>query len=390
MNAAVCRRSITIRPCFALVLSFLLAACQPSPTAQPHPATPLVQPTSTFIESSHGTPTSSLPPEQSGLPNTSSNPASDLPQTTAIPLRFTFPTPGPEAENHWRPPLYSVPWALGPYDHFYFTRPIAADQVNWPLANYRYGYIWEGATLVHTGIDIDAEPGTPVHAAGPGTVMWAGYGVFYNKDDPTDPYGNAVSIKHDFGYNGKSLYTIYGHMERVDVIRGQHVEAGDLIGIVGSTGKSTGPHLHLEVRMEQNNYYATFNPELWLAPPQGWGVLTGRVMDDHGNLLTEAELTVTSLDTGKQKIARTYGQYGVNGDQYYNENLVLADLPAGEYRLGYEIKNDKDETLRSYLAQITIRPGAITYFTFTDKTGFETDARPLVVESDLWTEAGNP
>ena len=58
------------------------------------------------------------------------------------PLRFTFPTPGPAPKFSLRPALYEVPWALGPYDHFYFSRPIAADEVNWPLADYRYGGIF--------------------------------------------------------------------------------------------------------------------------------------------------------------------------------------------------------------------------------------------------------
>jgi hypothetical protein len=179
-------------------------------------------------------------------------------------------------------------------------------------------------------------------------------------------------------------------MDRTDVIRGQRVEAGNQLGVVGTTGKSTGPHLHFEVRMEENDYYATFNPELWLAPPQGWGLLAGRVLDEHGRLLTETELSVTSLETGKTRTARTYGPLGVNGDQYYNENLLLADLPAGDYRLGLAIKNDNGDVLRTYTAQATIRPGAVTYFAFIDRSGFDTAAQPVKAKSPLWTDASNP
>jgi murein DD-endopeptidase MepM/ murein hydrolase activator NlpD len=94
--------------------------------------------------------------------------------------------------------------------------------VNWPLANYRYGGVFL-PDVVHTGIDIPAPLGTPVIAAGAGRVTWAGYGLFRGVEDTTDPYGLAVAIKHNFGYNGDTLYTVYGHMEQVDVVVGQQV-----------------------------------------------------------------------------------------------------------------------------------------------------------------------
>jgi len=89
-------------------------------------------------------------------------------------LEFSFPTPASEAISLWRPPLYPVPWALNPFDHFFFVRPIAADEINWPLANYRYGGIFFGTDIVHTGIDIPAPRYTPVYASGAGKVSWAG------------------------------------------------------------------------------------------------------------------------------------------------------------------------------------------------------------------------
>ncbi len=80
---------------------------------------------------------------------------------TLEPFRFYLPTPGAAPISGWRPPLYPIPWAVSPYDHFYFARPIAADQVNWPLADYRYGGVWT-PPFVHTGVDIDAPYGTPI------------------------------------------------------------------------------------------------------------------------------------------------------------------------------------------------------------------------------------
>ncbi len=90
--------------------------------------------------------------------------------TSLPPLRFTIPTPGAEPVSDWRPPLYPVPWAISPNDHFYFVRPIAANEINWPLASYRYGGMFFG-NVVHTGIDIPTGKGTPIVAAGAGGII---------------------------------------------------------------------------------------------------------------------------------------------------------------------------------------------------------------------------
>jgi murein DD-endopeptidase MepM/ murein hydrolase activator NlpD len=145
---------------------------------------------------------------------------------------------------------------------------------------------------VHTGIDIDAPTGTPVRASAPGRVLWAGYGVYAGKYDSKDPYGLAVTLQHDFGFKGEKLYSIYAHMNEIYVQPNQMVNTGDILGIVGETGATTGPHLHFEVRWKQNMFNSTLNPELWLAPPQGWGVLAGRVMNTSGSFYTSQDVTV--------------------------------------------------------------------------------------------------
>ncbi len=105
-----------------------------------------------------------------------------------VPFQFSLPTPGAEPVSAWRPPLYPIPCAMSPYDHFYFARPIAADMVNWPTADYRYGGVFFGRNIVHTGVDIPTPEGTPILAAGPGTVVWTGWGLFTetpgNQEDP--------------------------------------------------------------------------------------------------------------------------------------------------------------------------------------------------------------
>lgn len=281
------------------------------------------------------------------------------------PLRFTFPTPAPEPLSLWRPPLYPLPWALGPYDHFFFARPIAADEVNWPLADYRYGGIFFGWNIIHTGVDIPVPKGTPIYAAAGGKVVWAGNGLYTSNPEANDPYGLAVVIRHDFGYNGRRLHTVYAHMDRVDVIYGQRVETGTQLGVVGTTGATTGPHVHFEVRIETNSFYATRNPELWMAPPQGWGVLVGRVLNTNGSILERKDLQVFSIETGQKWNSITYGGAPANSDEYYRENMVLSDLPAGFYLVSIEYLDEK------YEGTVYIPPGGIGYFTFRGAYGFD-------------------
>lgn len=363
------------KPLGALFLAAaLLSACSPAGSIN---AGKIIEPQETAVlsgseELSAAAPAATLESEGLITPQAASNNSDDI-------LRFTFPDAAPEPESLWRPPLNDVPWALNPHDHFLFVRPIAADEVNWPLADYRYGGIFPGSDppIVHTGIDIPNPRGTPVQAAGPGKVVWAGYGLFNRQDQDADPYGLAVAIKHDFGYQGRSLYTIYAHMDRVDVIFGQRVETGTQLGSVGTTGFTTGPHLHFEVRIESNSFYATRNPELWLAPPQGWGVLVGNVMNSNMSLLTKHEVTVVSESTGQKWSVLTYGETAVIRDDYYKENAVLSDLPAGEYEVIIDYLDDRYSTL------LTISPGAITYFNFQGKFGFNTNP-PTEPSSEDW------
>lgn len=332
-----------------IVLSILLAACAPLSTAARG-----AEPTSTAVIA--GVTVTQAPVEEEPTP-----------RPTVEPFRFVLPTPGAEPVSGWRPPLYPVPWAVSAYDHFYFVRPIAADNVNWPLAEYRYGGVFFAPNVVHTGVDIDAVEGAPILAAGPGTVVSSGWGLFSGAADNTnDPYGKAVVIKHDFGYKGEPLYTVYAHMSEIGALVGQHVETGDVIGLVGSTGATTGPHLHFEVRMGGNSFYSTYNPELWTSPPQGWGLLVGRITDEKGNLLNYYPLEVRPEPSGVPlRKALTYAQGAVNPDPYYQENLVLSDLPAGIYKLTI---NYKDKDIQTWAE---IFPGQVTYFTFTDRNGFE-------------------
>jgi murein DD-endopeptidase MepM/ murein hydrolase activator NlpD len=295
---------------------------------------------------------------------------SPTPKPTIEAMIFDFPTQGPLPISAWRPPLYPVPWALTEKDHFYFQRPIAANEINWPVADYRYGGVVFGPSVVHTGVDIDAPGGAPILAAADGKVIWAGYGLLSGVEGATDGYGLAVAIKHDFGYNGKRLYTVYAHMSEVMVVDNQIVKAGEQIGKVGQTGNTTGPHLHFEVRLDKNIFDDTRNPELWIAPPQGWGVLVGRIMDEKGKLLVHVPIHIDNLDNSHEWEVRTYGGIFVNSDDNYNENLVLSDLPAGKYRIRIDYADNP------IYYRFIINPGAVTFITFWGSDGFQAHPTP--------------
>ncbi len=86
----------------------------------------------------------------------------------------------------------------------------------------------------HAGLDFTAPQGTPIYATADGRIATAGYSE--------GGYGNHVIINHGYGYE-----TLYGHMVRIKARLGQNVKRGEIIGYIGNTGKSTGPHCHYEV-----------------------------------------------------------------------------------------------------------------------------------------------
>ena len=113
----------------------------------------------------------------------------------------------------------------------------------------KFGYRrdpFSGKIDFHRGIDIKAPYRTPVRATANGRVIYAGW---------LGPYGKTVVIKHKYGYQ-----TLYGHLSKIKVRAGQRVKEGQIIGYVGSTGRSTGPHLHYEIR----RYGKLLDPEKYL------------------------------------------------------------------------------------------------------------------------------
>jgi murein DD-endopeptidase MepM/ murein hydrolase activator NlpD len=135
--------------------------------------------------------------------------------------------------------------------------PAIQPVLNKDLTRMASGYGWRIDPVYHTrrfhaGMDFTAPIGTDIYSTAKGTVQSAGW---------QQGYGNCVQINHGYGY-----LTLYGHMSSIKVHAGQSVKRGDVIGLVGSTGKSTGPHLHYEVHFRgtvmnpQNYYYLDLSP----------------------------------------------------------------------------------------------------------------------------------
>jgi murein DD-endopeptidase MepM/ murein hydrolase activator NlpD len=138
-------------------------------------------------------------------------------------VRFIWPVPGSTITQVFGPSQYDFEPPYGSYPHF------------------------------HTGIDLADSLGAAVYAAGDGVVVAA------TQSDVG--YGNHIIIAHD-----QHTLTLYGHLESIGVKVGDTVKQGQLIGLVGSTGNSTGPHTHFEVRIDNN----PVDPEMYLPPlPQG-------------------------------------------------------------------------------------------------------------------------
>jgi murein DD-endopeptidase MepM/ murein hydrolase activator NlpD len=108
---------------------------------------------------------------------------------------------------------------------------------------------------IHTGVDLRGDTGEPAHATASGTVVTASW---------QGGYGNMVEIDH---HNG--LSTRFGHLSKILVRVGQRVNIGDIVGLIGSTGRSTGPHLHYETRINDT----AVDPQKFLRAGEKLGVL---------------------------------------------------------------------------------------------------------------------
>lgn len=244
-------------------------------------------------------------------------------------------------------------------EHHVLRRPIeiTPNTVHWTDRTYLYGSTQWDTREVHLGVEFVNPRYTPIFASEAGTVIFAGE----DSDFPIGPYegyyGFAVIIAHDIvSLDGEQVFTLYGHMDRVEVQEGKEVEKGDRIGRIGSSGIAAGAHLHYEVRVgEPYDYRFTRNPELWLQHYVDHGLLAGYVHDANGDPIQGQRIVVRSATVNREIF--TYGSDRVNIDPVWQENFTVGDLPKDSYEI--VILNEKG--LVVYRNTVTVEPYKTTF-----------------------------
>lgn len=252
--------------------------------------------------------------------------------------------------------------------NFILQRPVPGGKIE---RSYPYGSTQEDTREAHHGVEFYYPFGTPVLAAADGVVVFAGDdslplppGEAQTEGRPlglvTSFYGNVVVLEHVLA--GQKVFTVYGHLSQVNVLPGDLAQAGDKIGEIGASGKAIGSHLHFEVRLDYNDYNASYNPELWLEPLFGTGVLAGSISDANGNPLTGI-VNLQRIENGKLNPvsvgqARTYAHEYLNSDPTWRETFAFGEIPAGEYRVSLVMYG------RVYEQIVTIEAGKLTLVRF--------------------------
>jgi len=337
----------------------------PVPTATP--LTPTATATATYTPTL--TPSPSLTPSPTPTPSVTNTPA---PTPTHTATQVIYATNTPRATQVMLNPVtptlkFAFDGSDMLNDHYWFARPFRRDPgsglTDYASRSYPYGATGYGQFQVHHGVDISNPLGTSILAVSSGTVFYAGDDSEIMFGPKNDFYGNLVVIEHDIAApNGEPLYTLYGHMSRVDVEEGQRVDVQARIGQVGATGVALGSHLHLEVRIgDPYDYGQTYNPDLWLRPWPRYGTLAGRVTDGDGDRVYDAEITIHPQDgSGPDRYAFSYADDSVNPDPYYGEHYTRGDLPAGEYTVFVRVRG-----VRRFEREVTVESGQTNWLDIT-------------------------
>jgi murein DD-endopeptidase MepM/ murein hydrolase activator NlpD len=327
----------------------------PTPTFSPTP-TDTPTPTSTYSPTPTAT---STPSPTSSLILSPTLTATATPAGTPTPTFTPTPTPTPVPRTVLASSL-ELPDPFEAKDHFWFTRPFTIAYTTWGSPYYPFGTNNRGQYLWHHGIDIQNPMGVPILAVGDGVVVRAG------PDDevPFGPslnfFGQAVLIRHDQEWSELPVYTLYGHVSKVLVQEGQPVKSGDVVAEVGQGGVALGPHLHLEVRVGDMNYQDARNPDLWVMPDTGYGVVAGRVVDAQGYIVPQQPIFLHRAEEPDRfwRETFTYPDNVVKSDPEWGETFTFADVPAG----GYVAKTYFDGRL--YTRPITVTNQATTFVLF--------------------------
>ncbi len=339
-----------------LLILLLSTACQPATSAeivasaedqQTQTALTIIEPSPAVTY--HPTNTAPPPPPiiQITDPTATSPPAFALPDpedlvtSTPIPTLTptASPTPPPTAQPTFTPP--ALP-GTAQNDHYWLRRPVPDGFAVWTDKTYPYGSTRNGTLQPHHGVEFNVVTGTPILAAGAGTVVVAGDDLGAAYGPQSNFYGKLVIIEHQPRYRDQPVYTLYGHLSEIFVIPGQKVESQEQIALSGGTGVAEGPHLHFEVRIGRNDYSATRNPTLWLYPFSEHGTVAGIVGGSNGGKIEGLLVTATRIDAASRyKGTTTYTGNSVNSDEGWAENFVIDDLKAGYYLIQTKIGEQK-------------------------------------------------
>ena len=292
------------------------------------------------------------------LPTNTAESASELPETT----------PPPEAHDLGEIPVSSL--TISCEESFcqidwpgWIKRPFSKPDRDWIDPTYPYASTGDGTLAIHNGVEFPNQYGTPVQAAEAGEVLYAGDDKELRLGPYTNFYGNVVILQHDSLFDGKDLFTLYGHLSNINVKKGDSVQAGDVLGQVGATGVAGGSHLHFEVRYEVNNYQNSTNPVLWFSPLENQAMgqtssLAGLIVDSSGKAVPEVSLTLEKLsDEGEIEghyYFKTYAENGINSHPALDENFALPNIPPGDYRLTYI-------SSKMYEVFFTLEPGKLGF-----------------------------
>jgi hypothetical protein len=275
---------------------------------------------------------------------------------TVTPTREPTFTPRPTATETPSP----TPTVGEPQPHLWLARPFESADANEPSHFYAYGTTAGGKYRVHRGVDFPNALGTPVFSAGKGRIIVAGNDYRVIHGERVGFYGQLVVLQLEQLYRGQKVYVLYGHLSKVHVRFLQEVNEGDLIGEVGMTGVALGPHLHMEVRVGENSYESTRNPELWLRPLPEKGTVVGLLVDGQGQPIPEQSLTLYQSDTSDRRWqdATTYSSGEVNPDDEWHENFVVGDVPVGQYivktYVNGHLRTKEFAVSQGEIAQVTI------------------------------------
>jgi murein DD-endopeptidase MepM/ murein hydrolase activator NlpD len=247
--------------------------------------------------------------------------------------------------------------------HAWFRRPIALTDQPDIDQTYRFGSTMGGNFQPHQGVEFNNPDGTQVHAIGDGVVVYSGL---------AEAGSNTIAIRHDKRLDGQYLFSVYYHNSKLLVTVGQKVKAGEVIALVGNTGRATNDHLHLEVHVAPTTdsskivaadvRYPPFNrnPELWIEPLPGTGVVAGQVWDGKGQPVPQAHLFGLVKPEPQEtpfSFIETYGPRN-HSDPVYQEHFAVGDVPPGTYTLGVEIDGKK------VFRRIEVKAGKLTWVEF--------------------------